>query len=77
MAIEFADAETLEPRADLAQRISAACHAAGVLTLTCGTFGNVIRLLPPLVIDPVVLERGLEILTDIIRSTCRAEEAAA
>lgn len=77
MAIEFADPGTLEPRPDLAQRISAACHAAGVLTLTCGTFGNVIRLLPPLVIDPVLLERGLEILTGAIRSASRAEEAVA
>ena len=77
MAIEFADPGTLEPRADLAQRISAACHAAGVLTLTCGTYGNVIRLLPPLVIDPVVLERGLEILAEAIRTELSAEEAAA
>ena len=76
MAIEFADPGTLAPRADLAQRISAACHAAGVITLTCGTFGNVIRLLPPLVIDDAVLEAGLEILAASIRSIA-AEEAAA
>ncbi|MFJ2550782.1 4-aminobutyrate--2-oxoglutarate transaminase [Microbacterium sp. NPDC087591] len=76
MAIEFADPGTLDPRPDLAQRISAACHAAGVITLTCGTFGNVIRLLPPLVIDDAVLEAGLEILVASIRSIA-AEEAAA
>ncbi|WP_307362723.1 aminotransferase class III-fold pyridoxal phosphate-dependent enzyme [Microbacterium murale] len=76
MAIEFAEPGTLEPRADLAQRISAECHAAGVLTLTCGTHGNVIRLLPPLVIDLDVLETGLEILAAAVRSVA-AEEAAA
>ncbi|MEV4666537.1 4-aminobutyrate--2-oxoglutarate transaminase [Microbacterium sp. LWO12-1.2] len=76
MAIEFADPGTLAPRPDLAQRISAACHAAGVITLTCGTFGNVIRLLPPLVIEEAVLEAGLEILVASIRSIA-AEEAAA
>ncbi|MGM1017441.1 MAG: 4-aminobutyrate--2-oxoglutarate transaminase [Actinomycetota bacterium] len=76
MAIEFADPGTLAPRPDLAQRISAACHAAGVLTLTCGTHGNVIRLLPPLVIDLAVLEAGLTVLTAAIRSHA-AEEAAA
>ena len=76
MAIEFADPGTLAPRADLAQRISAACHAVGVITLTCGTFGNVIRLLPPLVIEDAVLETGLEILAASIRSIA-AEEAAA
>lgn len=76
MAIEFADPDTLAPRADLAQRVTAACHAAGVLTLTCGTHGNVIRLLPPLVIEPAVLDTGLEILSRSIRSIA-AEEAAA
>ncbi|MBN7793289.1 4-aminobutyrate--2-oxoglutarate transaminase [Microbacterium esteraromaticum] len=76
MAVEFADAGSLAPRPDLAQRISAACHAEGVLTLTCGTHGNVIRLLPPLVIEKPVLEAGLEILVRCIR-TIAAEEAAA
>lgn len=76
MAVELADPGTLAPRPDLAQRISAACHAAGVVTLTCGTQGNVIRLLPPLVIDESILETGLAILTTAIRSIA-AEEAAA
>ncbi|MFJ4997848.1 4-aminobutyrate--2-oxoglutarate transaminase [Microbacterium sp. NPDC088619] len=76
MALEFADPDTLAPRADLAQRVTAACHTAGVLTLTCGTHGNVIRLLPPLVIEPAVLDTGLEILSRSIRSIA-AEEAAA
>ncbi|WP_067244694.1 4-aminobutyrate--2-oxoglutarate transaminase [Microbacterium resistens] len=76
MAVELADPGTLAPRPDLAQRISAACHAAGVVTLTCGTQGNVIRLLPPLVIDESILETGLTILTAAIRSIA-AEEAAA
>ena len=39
-----------------------ACHQAGVVVLTCGTFGNVIRLLPPLVIDSALLDDGLEVL---------------
>lgn len=76
MAIEFADPHSLTPRADLAQRVTAACHAAGVLTLTCGTHGNVIRLLPPLVIEQDVLDTGLEILSRSIR-VIAAEEAAA
>jgi 4-aminobutyrate aminotransferase/(S)-3-amino-2-methylpropionate transaminase len=32
--------------------------------LTCGTYGNVIRFLPPLVISDDELERGLAILSD-------------
>jgi 4-aminobutyrate aminotransferase/(S)-3-amino-2-methylpropionate transaminase len=45
------------------QRVAAACHAAGLLVLTCGTYGNVLRFLPPLVIDDRTLEEGLDILT--------------
>lgn len=66
LAIEFADAGSLAPRADLAKDISAACHAAGVLTLTCGTHGNVVRLLPPLVIGEELLRDGLTVLAGAI-----------
>ena len=40
----------------------AACHAAGLLTLTCGTYGNVLRFLPPLVISDGHLGRGADLL---------------
>ncbi len=50
------------PDAALAAAVSTACHAAGLLTLTCGTYGNVLRLLPPLVIEDALLTRGLDIL---------------
>ncbi|MGE5829574.1 MAG: 4-aminobutyrate--2-oxoglutarate transaminase, partial [Micromonosporaceae bacterium] len=39
-----------------------ACHDAGLLVLTCGTYGNVLRFLPPLVMPEPVLEQGLQIL---------------
>ncbi|MDN3482688.1 aminotransferase class III-fold pyridoxal phosphate-dependent enzyme [Arthrobacter sp. APC 3897] len=77
LALEFADPETLEPRPDLARSISAACHAEGVLTLTCGTYGNVIRLLPPLVISGELLRDGLEVLrTAILQGASSAAPAA-
>ena len=66
LAIEFADPITLAPRADVARAVAAACHTAGVLVLVCGTFGNVIRLLPPLVIGTDLLEDGLRVLTTAI-----------
>ena len=43
-------------------RVAAACHAQGVLVLTAGTYGNVLRLLPPLVIPDDLLDEGLGIL---------------
>lgn len=53
---------TLEPDAAGAAAISAACHAAGVVTLTCGTFGNVLRFLPPLTIEQALLDDALDVL---------------
>jgi 4-aminobutyrate aminotransferase / (S)-3-amino-2-methylpropionate transaminase / 5-aminovalerate transaminase len=38
------------------------------VTLTCGTFGNVIRFLPPLVIGEDLLDEGLSILEDAFAS---------
>lgn len=66
LAVEFADPGTLLPRADIAREVSARCHAEGVLTLTCGTHGNIIRLLPPLVIGSELLEDGLQVLRNAI-----------
>ena len=42
--------------------VSAACHREGVLTLTAGTWGNVLRLLPPLVISDDLLDDALSVL---------------
>jgi 4-aminobutyrate aminotransferase / (S)-3-amino-2-methylpropionate transaminase / 5-aminovalerate transaminase len=51
--------------------VSRACHAAGLLTLTCGTYANVLRFLPPLVINDQLLRRGLDILDTAFTSTSR------
>ncbi|MFC3688343.1 4-aminobutyrate--2-oxoglutarate transaminase [Aquipuribacter hungaricus] len=62
LALEFVRPGTTEPDAAEAARVAAACHAAGVVVLTCGTYGNVIRLLPPLVITEDLLRDGLDVL---------------
>jgi 4-aminobutyrate aminotransferase/(S)-3-amino-2-methylpropionate transaminase len=46
--------------------VSRACHDRGLLTLTCGTYGNVLRFLPPLVISDDELRRGLSILESAV-----------
>jgi 4-aminobutyrate aminotransferase / (S)-3-amino-2-methylpropionate transaminase / 5-aminovalerate transaminase len=63
VAIELVRPGTLEPDAEAARRVAQACHRQGVVVLTCGSFGNVIRLLPPLTIDDGVLADGLGVLT--------------
>jgi 4-aminobutyrate aminotransferase/(S)-3-amino-2-methylpropionate transaminase len=50
------------PDAALTASIAAACHQQGLVTLTAGTFGNVLRFLPPLVISEELLREGLDIL---------------
>ncbi len=62
LAIEFADPDSLRPDGAAAQAVARACHAEGVIVLTCGTWGNVIRLLPPLVIGDDLLDEGLGVL---------------
>jgi 4-aminobutyrate aminotransferase / (S)-3-amino-2-methylpropionate transaminase / 5-aminovalerate transaminase len=68
IAIELARPGTLEPDAGTASRVAAACHAAGLIVLTCGTFSNVLRFLPPLVISEELLSEGLSILEDAFAS---------
>ncbi|HEX8498629.1 MAG TPA: 4-aminobutyrate--2-oxoglutarate transaminase [Actinomycetales bacterium] len=66
VAVELVRPGTLEPDAAEAARISAACHRAGVVTLTCGTYGNVLRLLPPLVMGDDLLAEALDVLADAV-----------
>jgi len=51
-----------QPDADLAKRLISACAANGLLIISAGTAGNVIRVLSPLSISPAQLNRGLRIL---------------
>ncbi|MDU0479219.1 4-aminobutyrate--2-oxoglutarate transaminase [Staphylococcus chromogenes] len=67
VAIELTTAEG-KPDAELTAAIAARCKAAGVLILTCGLDGNVVRLLPPLVIPEAVLRDGLEVLVSAFQS---------
>jgi len=69
LAVEIVAAGGKDPDAALTARLSAACHQQGLITLTAGTFGNVLRFLPPLVIGDDLLNEGLDIL-DSAFGTC-------
>jgi 4-aminobutyrate aminotransferase/(S)-3-amino-2-methylpropionate transaminase len=64
IAMELVHPGTLEPDAAAAAKVARTCHADGMVVLTCGTYGNVLRLLPPLVIGQALLEEGLSVLAD-------------
>ena len=63
-AIELvADRGTKEPlSSETMNAIARRCLEDGVLVLTAGTYGNVVRLLPPITIDDALLADGLDVL---------------
>jgi 4-aminobutyrate aminotransferase/(S)-3-amino-2-methylpropionate transaminase len=65
LAVELVEPGTKTPDAVLTGKLSAACHQQGLITLTAGTFGNVLRFLPPLVIGDDLLHEGLDILESV------------
>ena len=66
IAVELVKSGTADPDAELTEKVAGAAHAAGVVVLTCGMFGNIIRLLPPLTISDELLAEGLDILCRIL-----------
>jgi 4-aminobutyrate aminotransferase/(S)-3-amino-2-methylpropionate transaminase len=62
IAVEFVDPATGDPDAALTGAVAKACIAEGVIVLTCGTYGNVIRFLPPLSIPDALLHEGIDVV---------------
>jgi 4-aminobutyrate aminotransferase/(S)-3-amino-2-methylpropionate transaminase len=56
--------ELTEPTPDLAKAVTSAARNRGLVLLSCGIYGNVIRILVPLTIDDPLLERGLDLLEE-------------
>ena len=68
LAIEIVRPGGTTPDAELAKSVAGEALSQGVLVLTCGTYGNVIRLLPPLVIGDDLLDEGITVLCDVLRA---------
>lgn len=64
MAFELIDAQTKNPAKDKATELVRLCHKKGLVILTCGKYGNTIRLLMPLVINDEDLESGFNIIEE-------------
>lgn len=65
-ALEFVKPGTMEPNTEAQSAIIKYCLQKGVLLLSAGTYGNVIRLLPPLVMPDDLLKEALSILDEAI-----------
>jgi 4-aminobutyrate aminotransferase / (S)-3-amino-2-methylpropionate transaminase / 5-aminovalerate transaminase len=66
IAMELVKPGTIEPDGELTMKVAMACHAAGVIVLSCGTYGNVLRFLPPLSISDELLDEGLDVLGSVL-----------
>jgi 4-aminobutyrate aminotransferase len=64
LAIEFADGSELTPRPDLAKALLAAAMARNVLLLSCGTYGQAVRIIPPLVTTDDEVDLALAAIGD-------------
>ncbi|HEY4615095.1 MAG TPA: 4-aminobutyrate--2-oxoglutarate transaminase [Citricoccus sp.] len=71
IAMEFVKPGTTEPDADIVKEVIAGCRAQGVVILSAGTYGNVIRLLPPLVIGEELLLDAVGVLEDVVRAAAQ------
>ncbi|MFB7667878.1 4-aminobutyrate--2-oxoglutarate transaminase [Kitasatospora sp. NPDC056138] len=62
IAVELVKPGTKDANPEATAAIAKACHAEGLVVLTAGTYGNVLRFLPPLVIPEHLLTEGLDII---------------
>ncbi|NOU74467.1 4-aminobutyrate--2-oxoglutarate transaminase [Paenibacillus sp. LMG 31458] len=65
-AVEFIDSENKEPAKAFVAAVQKGCYEAGVILLSAGVHGNVIRFLTPLVITDDELAEGLDIIKEVL-----------
>jgi len=56
------DPATKEPAADETKKIAQYCYEHGLITITAGSYGNVIRVLVPLVVTDAQLDEGMDVI---------------
>ncbi len=66
VACDFVSPQTGAPDADKAKQVQQAALKKGLLLLTCGVYGNVLRFLFPLTIEDAVFDEGLDILAQVL-----------
>jgi len=67
LVVEFVEPGTKTPNAALTKAVIDYCTKRGVIVISCGTYGNCIRLLPSLTITDEQLRDGLSVLVEGIR----------
>jgi 4-aminobutyrate aminotransferase/(S)-3-amino-2-methylpropionate transaminase len=76
-AIELVrNASTREPADSETKEIAHYCYENGVITITAGTFNNVIRILVPLVVTDAQFDEGLDVIEAAIASVAERKQVA-
>jgi 4-aminobutyrate aminotransferase/(S)-3-amino-2-methylpropionate transaminase len=70
LAVELVQPGTTEPNTEVVAAVTKYCHNEGVLVLTAGTYGNVLRFLPPLTMPEHLLEEALTVLDKAFAAAC-------
>ncbi|WP_137286552.1 aspartate aminotransferase family protein [Halorussus salinisoli] len=73
---EFVDEEG-NPDDDAATAVQQHCYERGVLVWKAGRHGNVLRLLPPLVLTEELAETAMNVITDVVREVTAAQKPSA
>ncbi len=63
VAVEFNDPQTGKPSPEFTQQVQKKALAEGLLLLSCGIYGNVVRFLYPLTVPDTQFDRALAILS--------------
>jgi len=77
-AIELVQSqETKAPAAEETKQITQYCYEHGLITITAGTYSNVIRVLVPLVATKEQIDEGLDVLESALANVCDKKDAVA
>jgi 4-aminobutyrate aminotransferase/(S)-3-amino-2-methylpropionate transaminase len=69
IAVELVHQDSTDPDPGFTTAVATAAREQGVIVLTCGTYGNVLRFLPPLTISDELLNEGLDLLAEVFAAT--------
>ena len=65
------DRKTKAPATDEAKKLVSYCFEEGLILLSCGAYGNVIRFMMPLIIEDELLQKGLDIVRKGLRHSAK------
>jgi 4-aminobutyrate aminotransferase / (S)-3-amino-2-methylpropionate transaminase / 5-aminovalerate transaminase len=69
IAVELVHQDSTDPDSAFTTAVATAAREKGVIVLTCGSYGNVLRFLPPLTISDELLNEGLDLLAEVFAAT--------